>query len=264
MNTEIKGYGGRPVVMGGLKDYLPIECKIKNGVFSRMEIKNHMEKFGVDLSLCKGQSPNDYENFSDYLSREFNDGVRPIDGCPGGLLSPCDGLLTAHFINSFAMIPMDGYMYSISKLLGNSAAAREFAEGIALVIRLTDIDPHRFIYVDNGVVCESEFVKADKNNENTGLFGARYYSLLKTENFYNIAQVEICGNAKGIEQFGEPENMAFSRGQQKGRFLCDNAAVVLLFKKGVMHPDDEFMVNTGLDKETRVRMGERIGYAIMH
>ncbi len=264
MNTEIKGYGARPVICGSLKDYCPVECKIKNSFFSRMEIKGHIKKFGVDLSCCRGKKPGDYSNFSDYLSRSYDENARPVDNHWGGLISPCDGWLTAHFINSFSMIACDGYMYSVNRLIGDAAVAKEFAEGIALFIRLDQADPHRFIYIDNGVVCCSLNISDDSNPEKMGLYAPRHYSLLKTESFYKIAQVEICGNPKAIEQVDMGENAVFVRGQDKGRFLCDNAAVLLLFKKGVIHPDDEFMVNTGLVKETRVRAGERIGHAISH
>ncbi len=264
MNDQIKGYGSRPVICGSLKDYVPVDCKIKSGVFSRIEIKSHMEKYGVDLSCCQGTHPSNYENFCDYLSRSYNDRARPADNTPDSLISPCDGWLTAHFINSFSMIPCDGYMYSISKLLGDAAVAREFAEGIALFIRLDQADPHRFVYIDNGVMCSSGAVNDSENPENMGLYCPRHFSLLSTENFYKIVQVEICGNSKAIEQTDLGESLTFVRGQDKGRFLCDNAAVMLLFKKGAMQPDDEFMVNTGLGKETRVRRGERIGRAISY
>ncbi len=264
MNDQIKGYGSRPVICGSLKDYVPVDCKIKSGVFSRIEIKSHMEKYGVDLSCCQGTHPSNYENFCDYLSRSYNDRARPADNTPDSLISPCDGWLTAHFINSFSMIPCDGYMYSISKLLGDAAVAREFAEGIALFIRLDQADPHRFVYIDNGVMCSSGAVNDSENPENMGLYCPRHFSLLSTENFYKIVQVEICGNSKGIEQTDLGESLTFVRGQDKGRFLCDNAAVMLLFKNGAMQPDDEFMVNTGLGKETRVRRGERIGRAISY
>lgn len=262
MNTEIKGYGGRSVLKADLNDYRPSGSKIKSGIFSRMDIKNHIEKFGVDLSCCKAQNASDYENFSDYISRSFNENARPIDSRENSLICPCDGYLTAHFINSFSMIPLDGYMYSIEKFLGGDSQFKEFAEGMALVVRLTEADPHRFIYFDNGVNCESKFISADKNMENIMFFGPRNYSLLKTDNFYTVAQIEVCSHSRGIEQFNGTDSMAFFKGQEKGRFLCSGAAVVLLFKKGVMHPDDEFMVNTGMCKETRVHMGEKIGVAI--
>ncbi len=263
MDGEIKGYGARPVVMGSLRDYLPADCKIKSGLFSRIDIKNHFDKFGVDLSCCKVKDVNEYESFCEYLSREYSDGARPVDCHQNSLISPCDGFLTAYFINSFSMIPLDGHMYSVAKLLGSAETAREFAEGIALVIRPGEADPHRFIYIDDGAVAETSELQEDKNNENSGLFCARTCSLLLTESFYKVAQVEICGNAKGVEQFAlEDGRISFSRGQEKGRFLCDNASVVLLFQKGAVHPDDEFMVNTGNDKATRVLRGERIGYVI--
>lgn len=264
MNTEIKGYGGRLVVKADLNNYSLSVGKVKSSFFSKIDIKNHIRKFNVDLSCCKKQNADDYESFSDYISRSFNDDARPADSRKDSLICPCDGYLTAHFINSFCAVPLNGRMYSIEKLLGGSPAAKEFSEGIAIVIRLSEADPHRFIYFDNGVNCESNFISADKNTEDIMFFGPRCFSLLKTENFYTAAQVEVCGNLKGIEQFAGTESVPFVKGQEKGRFLCGGAAVVLLFKKGVVHPDDEFMVNTGMGKETRVRMGEKIGFAISH
>lgn len=262
MSNEVRGYGWRPVVKAELNNYRPVANKIKGPLFTRVEIKNHMEKYRTDLSCCEPDDAAAYDNFSDYLSRRFKEGERPIDDEPNSLICPCDGYLTAHFINSLCTIPVGGHMYSVEKLLGGDANAREFAEGLALVIRLDDADPHRFVNIDDGVICDFQQLDAEKNTEDVMFFGPRSYTLMNTKKFHGVAQIEACGNAKGVEQFVSVESPAFAKGQEKGRFLCSGACVILLFKKGMMFPDDEFMVNTRMGLETRVKMGEKIGVAI--
>lgn len=262
MSNEIKGYGWRPVVKAHLENYCPQSHKIKSGLFARVEIKNHIEKYHVDLSACEPSDAGAYENFSDYLSRRFAEGTRPIDEGANSLIAPCDGYITAHFINSMCLIPVGNHMYSVKKLLGGDSRAKEFAEGLALVIRLDEADPHRFAYADSGMSSDATMVAAEKKNEDSMFYGARSCTFLNMTHFHTIAQVETCGNAKGVEQFALGESPVFTKGQDKGRFLCGGAGIILLFKKGVMFPDDELMVNTREGLETRVHRGEKIGVAI--
>ena len=130
------------------------------------------------------------------------------------------------------------------------------------MIRLDETDPHRFIHIDDGVTVDVRRLDAEKNTEESMFFGPRTCTLMNTRRFHGVAQVEACGNVKGVEQLNEGESPAFSRGEVKGRFLTSKAGIILLFKKGMMFPDDEFMVNTRNGLETRVRMGEKLGVAI--
>lgn len=262
MSNEIKGYGWRPVVKADLGSYRPQANKIKSGLFVRAEIKNHMEKYNVDLSCCEPSDAGEYETFADYLSRGFAEGARQIDENANSLIAPCDGYITAHFVNSMCLIPVGSHMYSVDKLLGGDSRAKEFAEGMALIIRLDEADSHRFAYADSGTLGDVTTLSAERNLEDSMFFGARSCTFMNTTHFHTIAQVETCGNAKGVEQFDLGESPVFAKGQDKGRFLCGGAGILLLFKKGMMFPDDEIMVNTREGLETRVHRGEKIGVAI--
>ena len=262
MSSEVRGYGARPVIESKKSKYLPVSNKLKLGLFPKTEIKNHMEKYSVDLSVCDPDDPAAYENFEDYLARSFKEDARPLDQSHGSLICPCDGWLMAHFINNLCTIPVNGHMYSVDKLMGGEGDAKEFAGGLALIIRLDESDPHRFFYIDDGVVCDIRQLDAERNQEDTMFFGPRTCTVMNTKRFHGVVQVEACGNPKGVEQLGDSESPAFRRGEVKGRFLCSTAGIILLFKKGMMFPDDEFMVNTRNSLETRVRMGEKLGVAI--
>ena len=262
MSGEIRGYGARPVIEAKKSKYLPVSNKLKLGLFPKAEIKNHMEKYNVDLTDCDPDDASKYESFEDYLARPFKEGVRPLDGASNSLICPCDGWLTAHFVNNLCTIPVNGHMYSVDKLMGGEGDAKDFAEGLALIIRLDEADPHRFINIDDGVVVDVRQLEAEKNQEDSMFFGPRTCTVMNTKHFHGVVQVEACGNAKGVEQLSDSESPAFSRGEVKGRFLCSTAGIILLFKKGMMLPDDEFMVNTRKGLETRVRMGEKLGMAI--
>ena len=263
MSGEVRGYGARPVIEAKKSKYLPVVNKLRLGLFPKAEIKIHMEKYGVDLSVCDPDDPSEYENFGDYLARAFREGERPVDGAPNSLICPCDGWLTAHFINNLCTIPVNGHMYSVDKLMGGEGDAKDFVGGLALIIRLDEADPHRFINNDDGVICDVRRQKKKKNQEGSMFFGPRTCTVMNTRRFHGVVQVEACGNPKGVEQLGQDDNNpAFRRGEVKGRFLCSTAGIILLFKKGMMFPDDEFMVNTRNCLETRVRMGEKLGVAL--
>ncbi len=262
MSSQVRGYGARPVIEANKSKYLPVSNKLKLGLFPKAEIKNHMEKYSVDLSVCDPDDPAAYENFGDYLARNFKEGMRPLDQWHNSLICPCDGWLTAHFINNLCTIPVNGHMYSVDKLMGGEGDAKDFAGGLALIIRLDEADPHRFVFIDDGVVCDVRQLDAEKNQEDSMFFGPRTCTVMNTKRFHGVVQVEACGNSKGVEQLSDSQSPAFSRGEVKGRFLCSTAGIILLFKKGMMFPDDEFMVNTRNSLETRVRMGEKLGVAI--
>lgn len=262
MSSQVRGYGARPVIEANKSKYLPVSNKLKLGLFPKAEIKNHMEKYSVDLSVCDPDDPAAYENFGDYLARDFKEEMRPLDQWHNSLICPCDGWLTAHFINNLCTIPVNGHMYSVDKLMGGEGDAKDFAGGLALIIRLDEADPHRFVFIDDGVVCDVRQLDAEKNQEDSMFFGPRTCTVMNTKRFHGVVQVEACGNSKGVEQLSDSQSPAFSRGEVKGRFLCSTAGIILLFKKGMMFPDDEFMVNTRNSLETRVRMGEKLGVAI--
>lgn len=262
MSNNASGYGARPVINVDKSKYLPAQNKLKIGLLPKIEIKNHMEKYGVVLTDCDPDNAAGYESFADYIARPYKEGRRPVDQSHNSLICPCDGWLTAHFVNNLCTIPVNGHMYSIGKLLGSDEDAREFAEGIALMIRVDEADSHRFIHFDDGVTVDVRQLDAEKNTEETMFFGPRTVTVMTTKRFHGAAQVEACGNPKGVEQLGSSETPVFRRGEVKGRFLCSPAAIIMLFKKGMMMPDDEFMVNTRKGLETRVKMGEKLGVAL--
>ncbi|MBQ5544654.1 MAG: phosphatidylserine decarboxylase [Clostridia bacterium] len=263
MSDEVKGYGWRPVVKADLGNYRPQSAKVmKGGLFVRAEIKSHMEKYGVKLSECQPSDVAAFESFADYLSRAFAEGARPVDTASNSLIAPCDGYITAHFINSMGLIPVGNHMYSVRKLLGGDSRAKDFNEGMALILRLDEGDPHRFVYPDDGACGDRFTLAAEKDMEDSMFFSARSCTFMDMKHFFGMAQVETCGNAKGVEQFAGDDSLVFVKGQEKGRFLCGDAGILMLFKKGMMFPDDEIMVNTREGLETRVRQGEKIGIAI--
>lgn len=264
MSDVEKGYGARAVRQRTIKDSRVKRCKIVWKMFSSSAISKHIKQYNVDLSESICKDAKSFRSFCDYYARELKPEARVFDAQPDVLTSPCDGWISAHFINSFSLIPQNDNLYSIEKLLGGSVNAKEFAEGFAIIIQLDEADVHSFSFFDGGTVCEKKRLAAEKDKNSAFIFGDRMCSIIKTDNFNTAAQIEICGNPKGIEQYDIDESHMVSRGRLKGRFICGNAAVVMLFKKGTIHPDDEILVNTGAGRQTRVLAGERIGMAISH
>ncbi|MCH5202771.1 MAG: phosphatidylserine decarboxylase, partial [Oscillospiraceae bacterium] len=87
---------------------------------------------------------------------------------------------------------------------------------------------------------------------------SREYTVLHTDNFGDVVQVEIgalmVGKIKNHHQKGE-----ITRGAEKGMFLFGGSTIVLLINKDKAEIDNIFFENTANEMETIVKMGEAIG-----
>ena len=85
----------------------------------------------------------------------------------------------------------------------------------------------------------------------------REYSLLDTENFGEVIQMEV--GALMVGKIVNHDIKTFVRGQEKGYFLFGGSTVVLLLKKDVVEIDSDIVLNSKLGIETKVKLGEVIG-----
>ena len=84
--------------------------------------------------------------------------------------------------------------------------------------------------------------------------------MLDTENFGKAVQCEVGAMMVGriVNYHGTAE---VKRGEEKGKFEFGGSTIVVLTKQGAMIPDEEFLINTAGNKETKVKCGEKIGVA---
>lgn len=87
----------------------------------------------------------------------------------------------------------------------------------------------------------------------------REITLLETENFQRIIQIEV--GALFVGRIKNKDIKNFKRGQEKGYFEFGGSTVILILKENV-NIFDEILKNTKNNKETIVKCAEKIGNII--
>lgn len=198
------------------------------------------------------------------------------------------------------LLPLEikGNYYSIEKIL--KAPCPEFLKGgTLLVFRLSLPDYHRYIFPARGKLLRTKKIKGrlDSVRKEAAHFKAfsenkREISLLELEGMGRILHVEVgamlvghihnhvgfepsfdkaveCHKEKGTEccrekgniQIGGKNHLAhcFAAGEEKGYFSLGGSTIVELLNDKIVIDEDLFE-NTNKGLETKLEIGERIGY----
>ena len=195
-------------------------------------------------------------------------------------------------------LEIKGNYYSIEKIL--KAPCPEFLKGgTLLVFRLSLPDYHRYIFPARGRLLRTKKIKGrlDSVRKEAAHFKAfsenkREISLLELEGMGKILHVEVgamlvghihnhlgfkpsfdkaveCHKEKGTECCGEKGNIqiggknhlahCFAAGEEKGYFSLGGSTIVELLNNKIVIDEDLFE-NTNKGLETKLEIGERIGY----
>ncbi len=205
-----------------------------------------------------------YRSYNDLFIRRIKKEYRPINDSPDILISPCDSKLLVYPINNESSLKIKDSVYTVSDLVGGKKL-KKYRNGIALVFRLEVNDYHHYCYIDNGTKDENVYIKGVlhtvqpvSSKYKVYKRNAREYTILHTENFGDIVQIEV-----GAMMVGRIVNhhgvYKFLKGEEKGYFEFGGSTIVLLLKKGVVKLDSDILENSMRDIETVVKMGEKIG-----
>ena len=195
-------------------------------------------------------------------------------------------------------LEIKGNFYSIEKIL--KAPCPAFLKGgTLLVFRLSMPDYHRYIFPARGKLLRTKKIKGrlDSVRKEAVHFKAfsenkREISLLELEDMGKILHVEVgamlvghihnhlgfkpsfdkvveCHKEKGIECCKEKENIqiggknhlahCFAAGEEKGYFSLGGSTIVEMLSEKIVIDEDLFE-NTRKGLETKLEIGERIGY----
>ena len=234
-----------------------------DGRLSKGLIKGYVKKHGIDMNEYLAEQ---YPSFNAFFTRRIRPELRPFDFSPEAFVSPCDGKLSVFPVEEGGKFEIKGFSYSAETLLRNVELAEKYRGGWCLVFRLTVEDYHRYFYIDGGSKGENVFIEGRLHTvqpialEHRRVFteNCREYTVLHTENFGDVTQVEV-----GAMMVGRIVNNqgagSFRRGEEKGRFEFGGSTIVLLVEREKVVLDEELIRNTLEDGETKVLCGERIG-----
>ncbi|MBE5905481.1 MAG: phosphatidylserine decarboxylase [Lachnospiraceae bacterium] len=237
--------------------------KMLDAKWSRILIPYFLKKNNISL---KEYVPTRYESFNECFCRKIHPKCRPIDREPAHLISPCDGYLSAYPITNDLVVPVKQSRYRISDLLRDRELAREFEGGTCLVFRLCVHHYHRYCYPDAAVKGDNVFLPGILHTvrpialRNVPVFteNAREYTVLHTENFGDVVQMEVGAMLVGkIKNFHGAAKVR--RGQEKGHFLYGGSTIVLLLKKDAVEVSNKYFEATARQMEVPVKMGQKLG-----
>lgn len=230
---------------------------------SKFKIKSFVEKNKIDMSLYE---KNSFKSFNDFFTRKLKKEYFNVDMNKDSFISPSDAKLSSYVIDDNSEFLIKDSYYSVCDLLGGNPIYKNYIGGYLLVFRLCADDYHRYIYIDDGSKEKNVFIKGRLNTvrpiayEHFDIFkkNSREYSVLYTENFGDVIQVEVGAVLVGkINNFHEEHN--FKRGEEKGCFEFGGSTIVLLVEKDKVIIDKDILKNSSEGVETKVSIGKKIG-----
>lgn len=231
--------------------------------FSARMIKGFVKKNNIDLSEYEQRKFNSY---NDFFTRKILDNKRNVSLDKNVFISPCDAKLSAYNISEVSTFKIKDSYYTIQDLLAGNEIYKEYSNGVCLIFRLAVDDYHRYCYIDNGYKSTNIYIPGEFHtvqpialgNYNIYKRNSREYTILHTENFSDIVQIEV-----GALLVGKIVNhhleYSFKKGEEKGMFEFGGSTIVLLIKENIVEIDKEIFDNTKKGLETIVKYGERIG-----
>ena len=236
---------------------------VMNSRLSLLAVSGFIKSQNIDVSEFEKTS---FSSYNDFFTRKLKPDARLLAQGDDILISPCDAKLTIFPITNGSRFLIKQGQYTVQSLLRDKKLAKQFEGGILWQLRLSVDDYHRYGYVDDGKIVENNYVPGvlhtvrpiALNRYPVFVQNSREYSVIETNNFGTIAQIEV-----GALMIGKIKNHQKSglvkKGREKGMFLYGGSTIVVLLEKDKVDIDEKYFRNTANDIETKVKFGSTIG-----
>ena len=126
-------------------------------------ISKFIKAFNVNMDEAQRQTPEAFENFNDFFTRELKPGMRPIAEENNAIACPADGAISQLGpIENGRVFQAKGHDYSLIELLGGEAETAEpFMGGQFATIYLSPKDYHRIHFPIGGTLKKMVHVPGD-------------------------------------------------------------------------------------------------------
>ena len=234
---------------------------------SRHFIKSFIKRNKIDMSDYVVPD-NGYKTFNEFFYRKLKPNKRVIDSDPYSVISPADGrLLVIPEINTQAHFFVKTCQFDLERFLKDKNLVSEFAEGTLFLFRLAPETYHRFHFPFDCVASQPHRIKGKLESVNPVVYKSgiqplteneRHLIILDSEKFGKVLFVPVGAMLVGkVVETYDPEKF-HKKGDEAGYFAFGGSSIVMIFKKGVVTPDETFIQNSLHDRETEVRMGCRV------
>lgn len=235
--------------------------KFMDTKLSTIMIKSFIKNNDIDMVEFEDKV---YESFNDFFTRKRKS--VEIDDDINNFISPCDGYLSAYRIKDNSAFKIKNSVYTIEGLIQDKEIAQRYKDGYCLIFRLSPKNYHRYCYIDEGKKDRNKFIKGKLHTvrsiavDNYKVFqtNSREWSLLETKNYGDVVMIEVGALLVG-RICNYHDEYTFKRGEEKGKFEYGGSTIVLLIKSDKVKIDNYLFNNTKKDKETEVRIGQKIG-----
>ncbi len=241
----------------------------------RTFIQTFSRAYGVDLSEARRSSPDDYDSFNDFFTRELRTDARPMASDPLAVICPADGSISqvGQLVDNKQM-QAKGTSYSLRSLTGVDLP--QFHGGTFVTVYLAPKDYHRVhlpitARLVRTIAIPGELFSVNAKTEAaiSDLFCRNERLVCHFESDHGdmlvilvgaliVASIETVwpGPQSPYRSFTENEyGQRFERGCEIGRFLLGSTVIVCF------EPDRVELDGT-LQQSKKVRMGESIGQLI--
>lgn len=261
-NFLYKNFFGRIVLKIATKRFV---SRIGGWYLNKKKSTKYIDNFIKDNNIDMSDYPKvEYKSFNEFFSRKIKDNKRVFSGSKKDFCAPSDSKLIVYKIDDKKEFIIKDKKYTLESILRDKNLAKAYKNGYFLVFRLSVDDYHRYAYIDNGKVQRTKQINGIFHTVGPIAFdkykvfqeNQREYSVLKTENFGEIIQMEI--GAMMVGKIVNHNVKKFSRGEEKGYFLFGGSTIVIIVKENVLEIDQDILNNSSVLMETKVKQGEKV------
>lgn len=221
-------------------------------------IKNN----NIDMSIYEDIEYNSYNKF---FTRKIKKEYLNINQNKNILISPCDSKLMILKINEQNTFKIKNSLYKLEEII-NDSIIDDYRNGYLLIFRLEVDDYHRYCFIDDGKLTKYHHINGILHTVQPIVYdhykvfhrNTREWTILKTNNFDNIIQVEVGAILVG-KIVNDKKISNFHKGDEKGYFEFGGSTILLFIKNNIVDFDEDILDNSQNDIETIVKYGERIG-----
>lgn len=226
---------------------------------SKPLIKKYITKYDIDMNLYKEKN---YTSFNDFFKRELKE-INKTNN-KNDFISICDSKISIYKIEKDLILNIKNSKYTLEELIKDKIN-KDYENGYCLIYRLEPKDYHHYIFNDDGKILSKKRINGKLHTVNPIVYekyqvfteNKREVTILKTENFSEIIQIEV--GALCVGKIKNRDVKEFKRYDEKGYFEFGGSTIIQLIKNNQIEIDKELIENTKNDIETQVTIGTVIG-----
>ncbi|MEM7539992.1 MAG: archaetidylserine decarboxylase [Pseudomonadota bacterium] len=250
-------------------------------IFTPLFIRAFARLFHIDMGEARDQAFSSYATFNAFFTRQLQDGSRPIDPDPKSVACPADGVISEiGYAKDGQLIQAKGRNYGVAELLGEQTLDPNFEAASFITVYLSPRDYHRFHMPIDATLQAIRHIPGDLFSVNqrtaatlSNLFArnerivARFSAAVGDFAFVAVGALCVGGiefKLSDSDRFGnvgaDPKidsqqsdlNLAFTKGDELGRFLMGSTVIII-------GANEIFRWRNDLRAGTPVQVGKKLG-----